>query len=123
MRKNAVSGWVYNGITPKLDYSDPRIIIAKHIGWQKYAGSDTIYSIPEPDNYNRAVFTEKPVECKLVEDQVVYKERVKNGWMCVLLVSDAEEQAYNTWLEQLKPLAHWFHNHPARIRNKKSTAL
>ena len=32
----------------------------------------TDFSTPEPDNYNRAVFTTTPQECLLIEDQIVY---------------------------------------------------
>ena len=68
-----------NGNQPKTEgpvkITDPRIAVSSHIGWRRVMKGLTEFSTPEPDNYNHAVFTEKPIACPLafVENQIWYK--------------------------------------------------
>lgn len=124
MKKIKPTRWSYTNIsTPKFEYPDPRIVIAKHIGWQKYIGEDTHFSTPEPDNYNRAVLTEKPVECKFVENQVIYRDAIKKAWITVLLVAEEQSGEYEAWIERLKPLAHWRHLNAQKVKQRRFNAL
>jgi len=114
--------WTYTGSKPKREYTDPRIPIARQIGWQKVTG-ETAYTIPEPDNYNRAVVTDKPVECVAIEDQVIYQDLNRNHWVTVLLVPEEQQAEYDSWLMRIKPLAHWQHTKPPRVRKQRSLTL
>ena len=120
MAKHQPMFWSYLGQKPKRDYIDPRIIVARQIGWQKLA-CETSYSVPEPDNYNRAVITDRPVECRAVEDQVIYKD--KNGWITLLYVPEDQHDEYDSWLAKLKPKAYWQHTKPPKLKNKRSILL
>jgi hypothetical protein len=122
MRKHKPSYWTYLTAN-KREYTDPRIPIAKQIGWMKYAGEETSFTIPEPDNYNRAFVTDKATECPFVEDQVIYKDNVKNGWVCVLLVADEQQSEYTAWLERLTPRAHWQHTKPPKLKKTRLIPL
>jgi hypothetical protein len=120
MRKNKPSYWTY--LQNQNDhFPDPRIRIAKQIGWQKFNGSETSFSLPEPDNYNRAVITDKLVECTFVENQVMYK--VKDGWVCVMLVDEELSGEYSAWVERLKPVAYWQHTNPPVLRKHRLIPL
>jgi hypothetical protein len=123
MAKNNLMFWTYLKDKPKRDYIDPRILIARQIGWQKLAGNETPFSVPEPDNYNRAVLTDKPVECRAVENQVIYKDANKQGWVTVLYVTEDELQAYNRWLATVNPRAHWQHTRPPRLKEHRVIPL
>lgn len=122
MAKHQPMFWSYLGHKPKRDYIDPRIIIARQIGWQKQAG-DTAFSVPEPDNYNRAVLTDLPVECLSIEDQVIYKDKSKDCWITVLYVPEEQHEVYDQWLAKLKPQAYWQHTKPPKLKNKRSILL
>ena len=114
--------WTYSAGKPKREYTDPRIPIARHIAWSKVIG-ETTHTIPEPDNYNRAVITDKPVECLGIEDQVIYLDRNKQHWVTVLYVPEEQFAEYDLWLARLKPTAHWQHSKPPKIRKQRSILL
>lgn len=120
MAKHQPMFWSYLGQKPKRDYVDPRIAIARQIAWQKLPG-ETSYTVPEPDNYNRAVITDKPVECLSIEDQVIYKSF--NGWITVLYVPEEQHDVYDSWLAELKPKAYWQHTKPPKLKKQRSILL
>lgn len=106
---------------PRREFSDPRLPVAKHIGWQKLFGSETMYCTPEPDNYNRAIMTKKPMECVFVEDQVIYKDLNKDMWITLMYIPDDQQGEYETWINRLQPCAHWQHANAPRIRYRKES--
>lgn len=121
MGRNKLIHWTYNSQRPKRDYIDPRLPVARHIGWTKLAGSETMFSVPEPDNYNRAILTKKPVECVFVEDQVIYKDLNKDMWITLLYIPDEQLGEYNAWTMRLKPEAYWQHTQAPKIRYRKDS--
>jgi hypothetical protein len=121
MRKNKYIYWTYNGFKPRRDFVDPRLAVAKHIGWQKLFGPDTMWNVPEPDNYNRAILTEKPTECVFIEDQVIYKDVAKDVWITLMYVPDEQLSEYDAWMLRLQPLANWQHNNAPKIRWRKES--
>lgn len=112
--------WTYSGSKPRRELIDPRIAIAKQIGWQKYTGPETSFTIPEPDNYNRAVVTAKPVECTFVEDQVIYKDKHRNHWVTVMLLGEDQQGEYDAWLNRIKPDAFWQHTKAPKLKKSRS---
>lgn len=123
MPKNKHIHWTYNTDRPRREYLDPRLPVARHIGWNKVLGAETVNCVPEPDNYNRAVITDKPVECLGIEDQVIYLDRNKQHWVTVLYVPEEQFAEYDLWLARLKPTAHWQHSKPPKIRKQRSLML
>lgn len=119
MGRNKLILWTYNSQRPKRDYIDPRLPLARHIGWTKLFGASTIFSVPEPDNYNRAIITKKPVECVFVEDQVIYKDINKNHWITLMYIPDEQLGEYDAWMIRLKPEAYWQHTMAPKIRYRK----
>ncbi len=116
---NRAIHWFYNGLAPRRDYIDPRIQVAKQIGWNKLPG-DTPYTVPEPDNYNRAVVTDKPVECLAIEDQVIYKDQSKNAWVTLMYVPDEQLSEYDLWLKLQTVRAHWQHTRAPKLKKQRS---
>jgi hypothetical protein len=113
--------WTYSyGFNGKKDFIDPRIPIARHIGWKKSTSEFADYPTPEPDNYNRAVFTTKLWECPLVEDQVVYYDQNKQGWMIVLYVPQEDIVEVDRWIYHLPTIAVWRHLKPPKIKPQRS---
>lgn len=121
--KNKTISWTYCQTKPKRDFIDPRLPIARHIGWQKIAGSTTYYTVPEPDNYNRAVVTKKPEDCPFIDDQVIYKDINKGMWVTVLLVPDEQVEDYNDWLRFIQPFAYWQHLSAPAMRARTESLL
>jgi len=112
--------WTYSyEFKGKKDFIDPRIAIARHIGWKKSTCDVTDYPTPEPDNYNRAIFTRKLWECPLVEDQVVYYDQNKQGWMTVLYVPQEDIIAVDRWIQNLPTIAVWRHLKPPKIKQQR----
>lgn len=113
--------WTYSPeYSGNKTFVDPRIAIARLIGWEKYTGPDTVWPTPEPDNFNAAIFTLRPCECKFIKDQVIYYDSYRAGWMTVMLVLEDQIQDYAQWLNDQKPLAHWNYSKSAPLRPRKN---
>lgn len=113
--------WTYDpAVIGKKTFVDPRIAIARHIGWEKYTGVDTTWPSPEPDNFNAAVFTARPVGCDFIRDQVIYYDEYRVGWMTVMLVLDNQTEDYAQWLVDINPMAHWQYPKPAPVRPRRN---
>jgi hypothetical protein len=122
MSRHQHINWTYSAGKPKREYIDPRIAISRQIGWHR-SGIETSFSVPEPDNYNRAVITKHPVECVGIEDQVIYLDRNKNHWVTVLYVPEDQQAEYDSWLSRLKPVAHWQHTKAPKLRKPRSILM
>jgi len=121
MRKNRYIFWTYNMPKPRRDYNDPRLPVARHIGWQKLFGAETMYCTPEPDNYNKAIVTKTPTECVFIEDQVIYKDINKGVWITLMYVPEEQLAEYDAWMIRLQPQAHWQHLNPPKVRYRKES--
>jgi len=112
--------WTY---TPefegKQNFADPRIAIARQIDWQKHFTVYTEYSTPEPDNYNRAIWSLLPLDCHIAEDQVVYKDIVNNGWITVMLINAELIEEYEKWKTIHRPRAFWQHSNPPPVKSRR----
>jgi len=104
----------YQGIR---DLPDPRILIARHIGWKKLHSPETEYSIPEPDNYNRAILAHIPIDCSIIKDQVFYK--YKDSWVTLLYVPLEQCSQVDNWIRQCRPMAVWCHLKPPKIKPQR----
>jgi len=99
------------------DLPDPRLTLARHIGWKKVHSEDTEYPTPEPDNYNRAVYSSTPVDCSIIEDQVIYK--YKDAWITLLYVPSEDTAQVDSWIFQCKPKAVWCHLKAPKIKQQR----
>lgn len=97
---------------------DPRVAIAQHLQWVRTGLSETIYSQPEPDNYNRAIFVKRPIECSFIRDQVIYRSNYHQGWFCVYYVPDEQIAELEAWAGA-NALALWRHSKPAALKKYK----
>lgn len=112
--------WTYGPeFQGREDFADPRLAIARHTGWKKSHGVETEYPTPEPDNYNRAIFAHFPVDCKIVEDQVFYYDKIKQGWITVMYVPEELETQVDSWIRQCRPMAVWCHLKAPRVKPQR----
>jgi hypothetical protein len=123
MPKNKYISWTYNTQRPRREYHDPRLPVARHIGWTKVLGTETNFTLPEPDNYNRAVIAVKPVECPFIEDQVIYRDLNKDLWATVFYVPEEQQSEFELWLSRTDIQAHWRHNNSPKFRRQRSLLL
>lgn len=113
--------WTYGPeFKGQQDFPDPRIIIARHTGWKKTTGEFTEYTTPEPDNYNRAIFADYPIDCSIIEDQIIYYDDSKKSWITLMYVPEEQIVEVDSWIHQCKPKAIWQHNKPPKIKPQKS---
>jgi len=117
MKQKAKKSWTMR-VNSRKPFIDPRLPIARQIGWVRPAGDVTTFSVPEPDNFNRAVFTAKPVECKFVREQVIYYDHVRRGWFNVAYLEPEQHSEYALWLDTLPWLASWQHDEPHVLRDR-----
>jgi hypothetical protein len=87
---------------------DPRIPIARHIDWHKSSTAYTEFSIPEPENYNRAIWSLKPMEFVWVQDQVIYYDAYRAGWITVCYLPDDQIAKFDEWVV-LMDMTYWRH--------------
>lgn len=113
--------WQYSdNILPEHQtFPDPRIPIALHIDWTKSQTEYTIFSIPEPINYNRAVFNRRPKCYDWIRDQVIYHCGVRQGWFTVLYVPDTLISRFDSE-EKTANLAYWRSFKPSKIKLRRS---
>ena len=102
-----------------IELKDPRLALAKHLGWKKLNSAYTEYTTPEPDNYNRAVFGLHPIDCDVIEDQVIYYDKSSQGWITLMYVPDHQITQIDAWIAQCQPWAYWQHNKPPKIKPQR----
>jgi hypothetical protein len=90
--------------------------LAKWLGWKKSNYADTEYRTPEPDNYNRAVFAKTIIDCTIIKDQVIFYDKVGQGWITLMYVLDSQFTEVDSWIEQCRPQAHWVHLRAPKIK-------
>lgn len=121
MRYTNTRSWNYTKyFKPDKDLIDPRLAIARHIAWHRGTTPDTDRSVPEPDNFNRAIFANKPYDCDFIEDQVFYFDKSRNNWFSVYYVPDEQVDEFNLWIDKLEPNAFWQHLNAPKIRLQRS---
>jgi hypothetical protein len=120
MHYNNTRSWTYTkAFQLKRDLVDPRIAIARHINWYRGKSAETANSVPEPDNYNRSIFADKPCECKFIKDQVFYFDKAKNAWFSVYYVPESQFEEFNLWIQEIKPSAVWHHTTTPKPRPQR----
>lgn len=103
----------------KVRMVDPRIAITRQIGWIRPTAYETEYSVPEPDDYNFAIYAQKPVDCTLLEDQVFYKKLDTNMWWSVYYVPDNKKAEFLRWMELQDIGAYWSSNRSSTFRKRR----
>lgn len=126
MRKQRASHpqncWVYaESYSGERNLSDCRLPLAGHIGWTSGWGSDvTNWQLPEPDNFNLAVFARQPLDCPFVQNQVFYYDKRLKGW--ISMVSEFDKQKitdYIAWAQRQPIIAYWHYLRVHQLRTRK----
>jgi len=113
--------WTYhNEYSGTKDFIDPRIPLVRHTGWKKTASEFTEYPLPEPDNYNRAMVTNTPVECLLIEDQVIYFDQHRSHWITLMYVPEEQINDVDIWIKCCNKSAVWCHLKPPAVKKQRA---
>ena len=99
---------------------DPRIVLAKHIGWKKPTSIITEYSLPEPDHYNYAGLAVKPIDCAIVANQVFYQERRTGLWWTLYYVTEEENEEFLAWSEDIEFIKCWTPFRSTKMRQRRN---
>jgi hypothetical protein len=99
-------------------FPDPRLPIAKHIGWERPIGADTDFHVPEPDNYNYAVKADKPMECPHVDFHVYYKDP-DGAWWTTYIVTEKNKDAFIAWAEPIEFQLCWVNPRSPKQRTRR----
>lgn len=115
------SNWkYYKEYQGKQDFDDPRLALIRHLQWQRSPTEHTVFSLPEPHNYNRGCFTMEPHECPDIAHQIIYYNPRYRGWVTLLyVVGDDQIDIYKNWLKTVKPLATWSNRKTASLKIRK----
>lgn len=108
--------WVVPRIAKTVD---PRIAIARHIGWIKPITNETEFSLPEPDHYNYAGMANQAHDCPFIADQVFYRDLKANKWWSVYYVPQELVDAFITWAEPIQYDHCWTPHRSTRMRTRR----
>lgn len=104
-------------VSPKFD---PRIAIARHLDWRAdYSPNVTTWTLPEPNNYNHAVRSARPLDCEFIRDAVYYKTDT-GSWWSVYFIPDELIKDFHLWLEQQTIEVYWFNSKPTKLKTRKT---
>ena len=102
---------------------DPRVSIAVLSAWTPLKTDNRQNNGVEPDNYNFAVYDDKPHDLKFIENSVFYKSNHQGltGWFS-LYVAEERSQAtlFNQAMIKLQPKAVWRYSRAKPIRPVKT---
>ena len=105
---------------------DPRTHISRHIAWQR-TGEETHWTGVEPDNYNYAIFDNKPHDIKFIKDQCWYKVNEVfrtnkiQGWVSAYVIDTKEDIfLFNRELLIIQPQAVWRYDKSQPLRPKRT---
>jgi hypothetical protein len=117
--RNPTVNWTYGSNYLELhNLPDPRIIIARHLDWHRPTINITDFTIPEPENYNRAIYTQQPIELTWVKYQVIYKEPYRPGWITACYLDIDESIEFDVWAKQ-NDMTYWRHLRPSNVRRQR----
>lgn len=119
MRGHLIVNLKVRPVPDTRNLTDPRPMIATHIGWEKKQGPVTEWSVPEPDNYNRALYADKMLICEHLEHQVTYKCKNTSRWWTVYYVPKNRQTIFEAWVEKQAWLVRWNYEHAPSPRDKK----
>jgi len=100
-------------------FDDPRIAIARHIGWIKSTSPDTEFSLPEPDHYNYAGLSAKPIDCPFLTNQVFYQDRKTKQWWSVYYFTEEQNEEFLAWADPINFNLCWTPYRPTRMRTRR----
>lgn len=121
MKTNKYVFWTYHNEYPGTrNFIDPRLPIARLTGWKKATGDFTECPTPEPDNYNRAIVTNKPLECLLIEDQVIYFDQYHKHWITLMYVPEEQINDVDLWIKCCNKSAVWCHLKPPAVKKQRA---
>lgn len=90
---------------------DPRLAITRQTGWHKLSdGTMPIIwtGTVEPDNYNCAIYHNKPYDIAEIQEQVFYYDNTRPGWFSVYYIdTDARVDAFEQYVKLHHPWASW----------------
>jgi hypothetical protein len=117
--KNPMVNWTYSKSHQGFhNLIDPRTAIARQLNWQRSTSNITEYTLPEPENYNRAVYSPCPIEFTWVKFQVIYKDTYRNAWITACHLTAAECLKFDAWA-QANDMTYWRHHKPRSLRHRK----
>lgn len=93
--------------------TDPRAIVANHIGWQPpkrcHTGKwqPTTAGFPEPDIYNYGIFDYRAYDFDTVKEQVFF--RYRKGWISLYYIPPEEKLSFTLAIRDIKPWGTWTH--------------
>lgn len=107
------------GDLSREDLPDPRYPVAQHIGWHRAIKGITEFHTPEPDNFNRAIMAQLPIESHIIKDNVFYRDLLRDRWWSLYYVPADKVVEFDTWLYQQPYELIWRHSKAPVVRPRK----
>jgi hypothetical protein len=102
---------------------DPRVSIAVLSAWTPLKTDNRQNNGVEPDNYNFAVYDDKPHDLKFIENSVFYKSNHQGltGWFSLYIAEERSQATlFNQAIIKLQPRAVWRYSRAKPIRPVKT---
>lgn len=99
--------------------TDPRIAVARQIGWIKSSTAETEYSIPEPDHYNYAGLADRPWDCPYITNQVFYQDKKSQLWWSLYYVPHEQVKQFVAWADPIEFIQRWTPFRNSKMRNRR----
>jgi hypothetical protein len=119
---NMSSPKIWNHNDPNLPAKkmrDPRIKVGFHMGWSTYHASWTTWPTPEPDNFNRAILADKPIDCELTKNCLYWRDQTGKWWSLYIIAQD-KMLHFEIWLKSQTIEVLWVHNSTPEIRTRRA---
>lgn len=99
--------------------ADPRLQLARHIGWQRPHSVETEYSTPEPDNFNYAVLNPQIEECPFIKNHVFIRELKTKNWWTIYYVPAEQEEEFLIWADPREFISRFTPHRYSKLRQHR----
>ena len=101
---------------------DPRVSIAVLTAWAPLKSDNRQSMGVEPDNYNFAIYDDKPLDLKFIQNSVFYKSNHPGltGWFSLYVVEEKSQATlFNQAVLKIQPQAVWRYSRAKPVRPYK----
>ena len=117
--------WIVNE-DRRVRLIDPRLAITRQTGWSRIY-KDLLPIVwtgqVEPDNYNLAIYHDRPHDIPEIKEQVFYLDTIRQGWLSVYYVNEQSViDHFQQYAAEHRPWAIW-HNNSPQVRPRRNLVM
>ena len=114
-----IHSWREPGGAVNRHLKDPRSALARQMAWIRPTGMTTdCRGRLEPDNYNWAVISRRPIDISSLDESFIYKDATTDLWITLARVDDTDINELINYLKDYQYYAIWHNPRPFAIRKR-----